>query len=374
MKRVLFLDRDGTLIIEPPDDFQVNTLEELEFLPGVFRNLFRIRKQMDFELVIVSNQDGLGSKNYPEADFNIIQSKMLQAFKNEDIEFDRIHIDRSLPEDNLSTRKPGIGMLGEYLTGKYDVTHSFVIGDRLTDIELARNLGAKGILLSHKITLKEIQVAGLQQNCTFIAEEWEQIYDFLRKNERSAVSDRLTGETAIHIELSLDGAGRSEISTGLGFLDHMLDQLSKHSGCDLAIKASGDLHVDEHHLVEDVALTLGETFRKALGNKAGIERYGFTVPMDDSIASVAIDFGGRNWLEWDVEFKREKIGDVPTEMFRHFFKSFTDTAQCNLHISAIGENEHHKIESVFKALARAIQMAIRQNSDDLQIPSTKGRI
>lgn len=374
MKRVLFLDRDGTLIVEPPDDFQVGSLEKLEFLPGVFRNLYRIRKQMDFDLVIVSNQDGLGSINHPEAEFNKVQAKMIQAFKNEDIGFDRIHIDRSMPEDNLPNRKPGIGMLSEYLTGNYDLTHSFVIGDRLTDIELARNLGTKGILISNHLKIKDIQVAGLEQSCAFMAEDWEQIYNFLRKNERSGVAERITGETNIKAELSLDGEGRSDISTGLGFLDHMLEQLSKHSGCDIIIKASGDLHVDEHHLIEDVALTLGEAFRKALGNKTGIERFGFTAPMDDSIASVAFDFGGRNWLEWDVKFSREKIGDVPTEMFRHFFKSFTDAAQCNLHISAKGENEHHKIEAVFKAWAKAIKMAKSQDLDTMQIPSTKGSI
>lgn len=375
MKKVLFIDRDGTLIVEPPDDFQVGTLEDLEFLPGVFRNLYRIKKQMDFELVIVSNQDGLGSDNYPEEVFNKVQSKMIQAFKNEGIEFDRIFIDRSLPEDNLPTRKPGTGMLGEYRTGNYDLPNSFVIGDRLTDIELARNLGVKGILIiTDNIKPEQIQAAKLKPECVLIAEEWEQIYDFLRKNERSAIVKRTTGETSIQAVLSLDGTGRSDISTGIGFLDHMLEQLSKHSGCDITITASGDLHVDEHHLMEDVALALGQAFRMAMGNKSGIARFGFTVPMDDSIASVAVDFSGRNWLEWDVKFNREKIGDVPTEMFRHFFKSFTDTAQCNMHIRAEGENEHHKIEAVFKAWARAIKMAISQDLEIMQIPSTKGSI
>jgi imidazoleglycerol-phosphate dehydratase/histidinol-phosphatase len=374
MKRVLFLDRDGTLIEEPQDDFQVGTLERLEFLPGVFRNLHRIINQMDFELVIVTNQDGLGSKNYPEETFHKVQSKMLQAFKNEGIVFDRIFIDRSLPGDNLPTRKPGTGMLGDYLTGNYDLEHSFVIGDRLTDIELAKNLGSKGILLNKNINLPEIRQAGLEQVCVLQAEEWEQIYSFLRKNERSSEVKRTTRETTIHVVLSLDGTGRSAINTGLGFLDHMLDQLAKHSGCDITIEASGDLRVDEHHLIEDVALTLGEAFDCALGKKSGIQRFGFTVPMDDSIASVALDFGGRNWLEWDVQFNREKIGDVPTEMFRHFFKSFTDTAKCNLHILAKGENEHHKIEAVFKAWARAISMAIKQDPGNTQVPSTKGNI
>ncbi len=374
MKRVLFLDRDGTLIVEPTDIFQVDSLEQLEFLPGVLRNLYRIKKHLDYELVIVTNQDGLGTESYPEEIFEKVQNKMLQIFKNEGIEFDKIFIDRSMPEEDRPTRKPGTAMLGEYFKGNYDLANSFVIGDRLTDIKLARNLGAKGILITSSIKQEELHQAELQDNCSFIAGNWDQIFEFLKQYDRSAFVERTTSETTIRVRLSLDGSGRSNISTGLGFLDHMLDQLSKHSDCDLTVEASGDIHVDEHHLIEDVALSIGEAFTKALGNKTGIGRFGFTIPMDDSIASVAVDFGGRNWLEWDVSFKREKIGDVPTEMFRHFFKSFTDSAHCNLHISAKGENEHHKIEAIFKAWARAIKMAISQNSDHMQIPSTKGSI
>jgi imidazoleglycerol-phosphate dehydratase/histidinol-phosphatase len=374
MKRVLFLDRDGTLIVEPPDIFQVDSLEQLEFLPGVLRNLYLIRKHLDYEFVIVTNQDGLGTDSYPEEIFEKVQSKMLLIFKNESIEFDKIFIDRSKPEENSPARKPGIAMLGEYIKGNYDLANSFVIGDRLTDIKFARNLGAKGILITNSLKQEELLKADLQESCALIAGDWDKIFEFLKHYDRSAFVERTTSETTIRVRLSLDGSGRSNISTGLGFMDHMLDQLSKHSGCDLTVEASGDLHVDEHHLIEDIALSVGEAFTKALGNKTGIGRFGYTVPMDDSIASAAVDFGGRSWLEWDVKFNREKIGDVPTEMFRHFFKSFTDSAHCNLHISAQGENEHHKIEAVFKAWARAIKMAISQDSCNMQIPSTKGSI
>lgn len=374
MKRVLFIDRDGTLIVEPKDTCQVDSLDLLEFLPGVFRNLYRIRNRFDFELVMVSNQDGLGTDAYPEETFELIQAKILQAFKNEGVEFDKIFIDKSWPEENLPTRKPGIAMLGDFLTGGYDLANSYVIGDRISDIELAKNLGAKGILIGSEKLKKEIQSAGLEEHCVLIGENWDQVYDYLLRIERFATVQRITGETNISITLSLDGAGRSQISTGLAFLDHMLNQLSKHSGCDITVEAAGDLKIDEHHTIEDTALALGEAFRKALGDKRGIERFGYTVPMDDSQASVAIDFGGRNWLEWDVKFNREKIGDFPTEMFKHFFKSFTDGAQCNMHIKAIGENEHHKIESVFKAVAKAIGMAIKQDKQNHDIPSTKGII
>jgi len=374
MKRVLFIDRDGTLIVEPKDTCQVDSLDLLEFLPGVFRNLYRIRNHFDFELVMVTNQDGLGADAYPEEVFERIQLKILQAFKNEGVEFDKIFIDRSWPEENLPTRKPGIAMLNDYLKEGYDLSNSYVVGDRLTDIEMAKNLGTKGILIGPDHRHQEIQSAGLEENCVLIAENWDRIYSYLLRMERFAEVQRITGETNINILLSLDGTGRSQITTGLAFLDHMLDQLSKHSGCDLTVNATGDLQVDEHHTIEDTALALGEAFRKALGDKRGIERFGYTVPMDDSLASVAIDLGGRNWLEWDVTFKREKIGDFPTEMFKHFFKSFTDGAQCNLHVQAKGENEHHKIESVFKAVAKAISMAVRQDKLSQDIPSTKGII
>jgi len=340
----------------------------------VFRNLYRIIEGFDFEMAMVSNQDGLGTDAYPEKKFNLIQSGILQAFRNEGVEFDRIFIDRSWPEENLPTRKPGTAMLSDYLTGGYDLENSYVIGDRLTDIELAKNLGAKGILIGTGTRLKEIQSAGLQEHCVLIAENWDRIYDYLRKMQRYAFVHRKTSETDITVTLSLDGTGKSQVSTGLGFLDHMLDQLSKHSGCDLTVNAAGDLHVDEHHTIEDTALALGEAFRKALGDKRGVERFGYTVPMDDSLASAAVDFGGRNWLEWDVKFTREKIGDFPTEMFRHFFKSFTDGAQCNMHIQAKGENEHHQIEAVFKAVAKAIGMAVRYDKLSEDIPSTKGII
>jgi len=374
MKRVLFIDRDGTLIVEPQDTCQVDSLELLEFLPGVFRNMYRIRNRFDFELVMVSNQDGLGTNTYPEEEFERVQSKILQSFKNEGVEFDRIFIDRSWPEENLPTRKPGIAMLNDYLTEGYDLAHSYVIGDRMTDIELAKNLGAKGILIGSGQLKKEIQSARLGENCVLITDNWDHVYEYLQRMQRFATIQRKTGETNISITLSLDGTGKSHISTGLAFLDHMLDQLSKHSGCDLTVEAAGDLQVDEHHTIEDTALALGKAFRKALGDKKGIERFGYIVPMDDALASVAIDFGGRNWLEWDVKFNREKIGDFPTEMFKHFFKSFTDGAMCNLHIQAKGENEHHKIESVFKAVAKAISMAIRQDKQSQDIPSTKGII
>jgi imidazoleglycerol-phosphate dehydratase/histidinol-phosphatase len=374
MKKVLFLDRDGTLIMEPPDVFQVDSLEKLEFIPGVLRNLYRIRNQMDYELVIVSNQDGLGTESYPESVFEKVQSKMLLYFRNEGIDFDRIFIDRSKPGDNLPTRKPGVAMLGEYLKGNFDLENSFVIGDRITDIKLAQNLGSKGILIGKSVKIDEIRKSGLEKTCVFIADNWDSVYDYLKQYGRSAFIERKTEETNVVIRLILDGSGKAVISTGLGFMDHMLDQLSKHSGCDLTVEAKGDLHVDEHHLIEDVGLTLGEAFMKALGNKIGIERFGYIVPMDDSMASAVIDFGGRSWLEWDVEFKRERVGDVPTEMFRHFFKSFTDTARCNLHINAKGDNEHHKIESIFKAWAMAIKMAIRFDPQNTQIPSTKGLI
>jgi imidazoleglycerol-phosphate dehydratase/histidinol-phosphatase len=374
MKRVLFIDRDGTLIVEPKDTCQVDSLDLLEFLPGVFRNLYRIRKHFDFELVMVTNQDGLGTDAYPEEVFERIQSKILQAFKNEGVEFDKILIDKSWPEENLPTRKPGIAMLSDYLKEGYDLSNSYVVGDRLTDIEMAKNLGTKGILIGPDHRHQEIQSAGLGENCVLIAENWDRIYDYLLRMERFAEVQRITGETNIRITLSLDGTGSSQITTGVAFLDHMLDQLSKHSRCDITVRATGDLQVDEHHTIEDTALALGEAFRKALGDKRGIERFGYTVPMDDSLASVAIDFGGRNWLEWDVTFKREKIGDFPTEMFKHFFKSFTDGAQCNLHVQAKGENEHHKIESVFKAVAKAIRMAVRQDKQRDDIPSTKGII
>ncbi len=370
----MFIDRDGTLVVEPPVDYQVDSLEKLEFLPGVFRFLYFIRQNTEYELVMVSNQDGMGREQYPESVFKQVQDKILTAFKNEGIEFDAIHIDSSMPEDNLPTRKPETGMLKSYMEGEYDLENSWVIGDRLTDIELARNLGAGGILICPTIQAEELKKKGLEEYCGLHAENWSEIYAFLLRNKRRAMVKRKTSETLIEIDLSLDGTGNCNISTGLGFFDHMLEQISRHGGMDLSVKVSGDLEVDEHHTIEDTALALGEAFNTALGERKGIERYGFVLPMDDSLAKVALDFGGRNWLVWNVGFSREKIGDMPTEMFEHFFKSFTDTARCNLNIDAEGKNEHHKAEAVFKGFAKALQQAVRRDQWNTKIPSTKGKL
>ena len=361
MKKVLFLDRDGTLVIEPPVDFQLDSLEKLEFYPGVFQWLSKIVNEMDYELVMVTNQDGLGSASFPEATFWPAQNKIIKAFKNEGINFSEILIDRSLPEDNAPTRKPKTGMLKKYIYGDYDLVNSYVIGDRLTDIELAENLGCNGIFLGKK----ELR------NASLIAQSWKEIYTVLKSKPRKSNITRTTKETKITIELNLDGKGKSAVETGIGFFDHMLEQIVKHAVIDLKVKVLGDLAVDEHHTIEDTALALGEAFKKALGTKKSIERFGFLLPMDDCLAQVAIDFGGRPWLVWDTEFNREKIGDMPTEMFFHFFKSFSDAAKCNLNIKAEGINEHHKIESIFKAFARAIKMAVTKNNE-YSIPSTKG--
>ncbi|NOY97523.1 MAG: bifunctional histidinol-phosphatase/imidazoleglycerol-phosphate dehydratase HisB [Chlorobi bacterium] len=374
MKKVLFIDRDGTLIKEPPLDFQVDSLEKLEFVPGVFRNLYNIQKNLGYELVIVTNQDGLGTSSFPEDTFWPAQDKMLKAFENEGITFDDIIIDKSLPEDNAPTRKPRTGLLTRYLEGGYDLKNSFVIGDRLADIELAKNLGAKGILLNGSSMQTELIQAGLDKYCVMITNKWDDVYATVAAPERTIIVSRTTKETNISIELNIDGNGECEISTGLSFFDHMLEQLGRHSGCSLKIKVNGDLEVDEHHTIEDTALTLGEAFFKALGDKKGIERYGFCLPMDDCLAQVAIDFSGRPWLVWDASFKREKIGDMPTEMFMHFFKSFSDAARCNLNIKAEGGNEHHKIEAIFKALAKSIKMAVRKDIFNFELPSTKGAL
>ena len=367
MKKVLFIDRDGTLILEPPEDFQIDSLEKLEYVPGVFRYLSLIAEELDYELVIVSNQDGLGTPAYPESAYELVQDKMLTAFNNEGIAFSDILIDKSFPEDNLPTRKPGTGLLKKYIQGDYDLENSFVIGDRHTDMELAQNLGCKGILIASDERPgydKQIQV--LQTT------SWKTIYEFLRFGQRKAVVERNTKETHISLELNLDGIGQSDISTGIGFFDHMLEQLSRHGSFDLTLQTKGDLQVDEHHTIEDTALALGQAFKEALGEKRGISRYGFLLPMDDSLAQVAVDFGGRNWIEWKAEFNREKIGEMPTEMFFHFFKSFSDSAQCNLNISATGANEHHKIEAIFKAFARALKMAVQRDKKSDQLPTTKG--
>lgn len=361
MKKVLFIDRDGTIVIEPPVDFQLDSLEKLEFFPGVFGGLSKIAKELDYELVMVTNQDGLGTDSFPEETFWPAQNKIVETFRNEGIVFSEILIDKSFPEDNAPTRKPGTGLLNKYIYGDYDLANSYVIGDRETDVQLALNLGSQAIFIGENCSME----TALEST------SWEQIYQFLKTKPREASKRRKTNETDITIAVNLDGNGKSNISTGIGFFDHMLEQLSKHGGIDLKINVKGDLEIDEHHTIEDVAICLGETFQEALGSKKGIERYGFLLPMDDCLAQVAIDFGGRSWLVWDTSFKREMIGEMPTEMFMHFFKSFTDGAKCNLNIKAEGENEHHKIESIFKAFAKAIKMAVRQ-TNDFSIPSTKG--
>ena len=351
MKRALFIDRDGTLVIEPPVDYQLDSLEKLEFYPKVFRNLYFIRKQLDFEFVMVTNQDGLGTSSFPEDTFWPAHNKMLKTLEGEEIVFDDMLIDRSFPEDNSPNRKPRTGMLGKYLAGEYDLANSYVIGDRLTDMELAANPSLSPVL---------------------ITDDWDKITEYLFAGERRAVVQRTTKETDIYVEVNLDGNGKTAVSTGLGFFDHMLDQIGKHSGMDLVIRVKGDLDVDEHHTIEDTAIALGEALLKALGDKRGIERYGYSLPMDDCLCSVALDFGGRPWLVWDAEFHREMVGDMPTEMFLHFFKSLSDAARMNLNIRAEGTNEHHKIEGIFKALARSVKMAIRRDIYKYELPSTKG--
>jgi imidazoleglycerol-phosphate dehydratase / histidinol-phosphatase len=372
MKKVLFIDRDGTLIKEPIDDEQVDSLEKLEFIPGVFQALALIAKNLGFELVIVSNQDGLGTPLFPEELFWPAQNKMITAFENEGIIFTDVFIDRSLPVDNAETRKPKTGMLLDFIEGDYDLKNSYVIGDRISDIELAKNLGAMGILLSDRITDDELDVSGFQDVCALRTGDWMKIYEFLMSGARAANIERKTNETSINIHLDLDSGKKSSISTGLGFFDHMLDQIARHSGIELIIAVEGDLKVDEHHTVEDTAIALGEAFYAALGSKMGIERYGFALPMDDCMAQVLIDFGGRPWIVWQAEFQRERVGDMPTELFFHFFKSFSDASKCNLNIKAEGTNEHHKIEAIFKAFAKAIKMAIKRDVFNYELPSTKG--
>lgn len=363
MKKVLFIDRDGTLIIEPPVNFQVDSLEKLEFIPGVFTWLGRIARELDYELVIVTNQDGLGTKSFPENTFWPAQEKMMQAFKNEGIQFSEVIIDKTMPDENAPTRKPGTALLTHYIKGNFDLANSYVIGDRATDVQLAKNLGAKAIFISQE----------KNADAVLNTSNWADIYAFLKSKPRTASVSRKTKETDIRIELNLDGSGKSRISTGLAFFDHMLEQIAKHGNMDLGISVKGDLQIDEHHTIEDTAITLGDAFLQALGSKKGIKRYGFLLPMDDCLAQVAIDFGGRPWIEWKAEFKREKVGEMPTEMFFHFFKSFSDNAKCNLNIKAEGENEHHKIESIFKAFAKAAEMAVKQ-TDNYNIPSTKGTL
>ncbi|HYQ59175.1 MAG TPA: bifunctional histidinol-phosphatase/imidazoleglycerol-phosphate dehydratase HisB [Draconibacterium sp.] len=373
MKKVLFIDRDGTLNYETADE-QIDAFEKLEFLPKVFRNMHYIRKNLDYELVMVTNQDGLGTDSFPEDTFWPVHNFILKAFENEGVVFDDICIDRHFPEDNSTTRKPATGMLTKYLEGDYDLANSFVIGDRKTDIMLAKNLGAKGIFINNSDQVEELEKEGLAGICALISDDWDDIYACVASPQRTAKVSRTTKETDISITLNLDGSGICNISTGLGFFDHMLEQIGRHSGVDLDIQVKGDLQVDEHHTIEDTALALGEAFKKAVGNKLGMERYGFCLPMDECLAMATIDFGGRPWLVWDAEFKREMVGDMPTEMFMHFFKSFSDAALCNLNIKAEGANEHHKIEAIFKALAKSIKMAIRRDVFNFDLPSTKGTL
>lgn len=373
MKKVLFIDRDGTLVIEPPVDYQLDSFEKLEFYPKVMRNLYFIRRKLDFEFVMVTNQDGLGTEAFPEHTFWGVHNLMMKTLEGEGVTFDEVCIDRSFPADDAPTRKPRTGMLTRFIGNPdYDLAGSFVIGDRATDVELARNLGCRAILLQPDKAV--LAGTGLEDVCALATTDWDRVAEFLFAGERTAEVRRTTKETDIYIRVDLDGAGKCDIRTGLGFFDHLLEQIGKHGGIDLTVHVKGDLEVDEHHTVEDTALALGECLRRALGDKRGIERYGFCLPMDDCLCTVALDFGGRPWLVWDAEFRRERIGDVPTEMFFHFFKSLSDAAMMNLNIRAEGVNEHHKIEGIFKALARSLRMAVRRDVYHFEVPSSKGTL
>jgi imidazoleglycerol-phosphate dehydratase/histidinol-phosphatase len=374
MKKVLFIDRDGTLALEP-ENYQLDALDKLVFYPGVFQYLGRIAKELDYELVMVTNQDGLGTDSFPEDTFWSTHDFMMTALKNEGINFSEVLIDKSLPADNAPTRKPKTGMLSAYLdNADYDLGSSYVIGDRLTDMELAANLGAKGILLQNDARMATAIPEALANAIALKTTAWSEVYTLLKAGGRRISHERKTKETAIEIDLNLDGTGESSIDTGIAFFDHMLDQLARHGGVDLKLTTKGDLEIDEHHTIEDTAIALGEAFGKALGDKLGIERYGFCLPMDDCLAQVSLDFGGRAWLMWNAKFKRELIGKMPTEMFFHFFKSFADGAKANLNIKAEGHNEHHKIEAIFKAFAKAIRAAIKRDAEKLVLPSTKGQL
>lgn len=379
MKKILFIDRDGTLIKEAPPTYQIDSIDKLEFYPDMFTWLKKIAVELDYELVMVTNQDGLGSPSYPEETFWPVQELVMRTLENEGIRFSAVHIDRSFPEDQLPTRKPGTGMLTSYLNNTdFDIPGSCVIGDRITDVQLAKNLGCRAIWLNSEPGLGAGEVNDREEQLSAVVAletlSWKDIYTYLRLGKREIRHERLTNETKISIRLNLDGNGITDIRTGLHFFDHMLDQLGRHSGVDLSIRTAGDLHIDEHHTIEDTGIALGEAFAKALGDKKGVARYGFYLPMDDALAQVGLDFGGRPWLVWEAEFKREKVGDMPTEMFYHFFKSFSDATRCNLNIKATGDNEHHKIEAIFKALARAIKMAVKRDPEHMQLPSTKGTL
>lgn len=377
MKKILFIDRDGTLIQEAPPSYQLDSFSKLAFYPDMFTWMKKIATELDFELVMVTNQDGLGTESFPEDTFWPVHEFVMKGLEYEQIIFSKVLIDRSFAADPAPTRKPGTGMLTEYINNPlYDIAGSFVIGDRITDVQLAKNLGCKAIWLNNDASLGAAEItndmAALQQTIALETTSWKSIYTFLRLGQREMVYERNTNETKIRIALNLDGRGKTDMQTGLHFFDHMLDQLGRHSGIDLSIQVKGDLQVDEHHTIEDTGIALGEAMAMALGDKKGIARYAFVLPMDDSLAQVAIDFGGRSWLVWSAEFKREKIGDMPTEMFYHFFKSFSDAARCNLNIKVEGDNEHHKIESVFKALAKTLKMAVKRDPENMQLPSTKG--
>lgn len=375
MKKVLFIDRDGTIIKETVDE-QIDAFEKMIFYPKAFTFLGKIAKELDYELVMITNQDGLGTDVFPEDTFWPVHNFIMTSFENEGVTFNKVFLDRTFPHENKDTRKPGTGLLTEYFSEDYDLENSFVIGDRLTDMELAKNLGSKGIFINDDTNLGTGEISTsekeLEQHIAIETNDWERIYEFLKLKNRTYEITRNTNETKINITLNLDGKGNSNIDTGLKFFDHMLDQLARHGAMDLDIKVDGDLEVDEHHTIEDTAIALGEVFANALGNKMGIERYGFYLPMDDCLAQVAIDFGGRNWLVWDAEFNREHVGDMPTEMFIHFFKSFSDGAKANLNIKAEGQNEHHKIEAIFKAFAKSIKMAVKRDVEKMVLPSTKG--
>lgn len=378
MKKILFIDRDGTMVLEP-NDYQLDSFEKLEFYPKAFQYLGKIAAELDFELIMVTNQDGLGTDSHPEVNFWPVHNLVMKAFENEGVIFSEVLIDKTFPHENVPTRKPGTAMLTKYINNpEYDLENSFVIGDRITDVELAKNLGSKAIFISSEEELGSDEIASKRHELDNVialqTTEWKTIYEFLKLEERSASITRKTNETDIYINLNLDGTGKSKMDTGIAFFDHMLDQISRHGQMDLEVIVKGDLEVDEHHTIEDTAIALGEVFAKALGNKLGIERYGFCLPMDDCLAQVAIDFGGRNWLVWETEFKREMVGKMPTEMFYHFFKSFSDGAKANINIKAEGTNEHHKIEAIFKAFAKAIKVAVKRDTEKMILPSTKGML
>lgn len=378
MKKILFIDRDGTMVLEP-NDYQLDSFEKLEFYPNAFQYLGKIAKELDFELVMVTNQDGLGTDSHPEINFWPVHNLIMKAFENEGVVFKEVFIDKTFPYQNAPTRKPATGMLTQYIDNpEYDLENSFVIGDRITDVELAKNLGSKAIFINKDEALGGDEISSKRHELDSVialqTTDWKTIYEFLKLEERSATISRKTNETDIFINLNLDGTGKSKIETGIAFFDHMLDQIARHGQMDLEILVKGDLEVDEHHTIEDTAIALGEVFAKALGNKLGIERYGFCLPMDDCLAQVAIDFGGRNWLVWETEFKREMVGKMPTEMFYHFFKSFSDGAKANINIKAEGTNEHHKIEAIFKAFAKAIKVAVKRDTEKMILPSTKGML